>query len=251
MLPAPAGLWAMPKEMLETIPGYGPDIERQPRGGAQADAEGGLWPGQASRGQGLDPQHSGLPRSRRDPDRPAQEHLYRRRARRGRHRATGSRRSRARTTRSASTSPATRSTIPTSRSTRTIPAARSATTPTTATRTSRSCSTSNRQETDVAKRKKLVWEIDKKLQEDVARPIIFHGRTGHVLAALCQGRHHHGEQLLQRLSLRGRVDGQVASGQQSPSRLNLRDSIADRYPAAEYAPTGAARCLLISCGASS
>jgi peptide/nickel transport system substrate-binding protein len=34
------------------------------------------------------------------------------------------------------------------------------------------------QETDIAKRKKLVWEIDKKLQEDVARPIIFHGRGG-------------------------------------------------------------------------
>jgi peptide/nickel transport system substrate-binding protein len=34
------------------------------------------------------------------------------------------------------------------------------------------------QETDVNKRKKLVWEIDKKLQEDVARPIIFHARTG-------------------------------------------------------------------------
>ncbi len=34
------------------------------------------------------------------------------------------------------------------------------------------------QETDVDKRKKLVWEIDKKLQEDVARPIIFYGRTG-------------------------------------------------------------------------
>ena len=28
MLPAPAGLWAMPKEMLESIPGYGPDIEK-------------------------------------------------------------------------------------------------------------------------------------------------------------------------------------------------------------------------------
>src|SRR6202051_740157 len=26
MLPAPAGLWAMPPEMLETIPGYGPDV---------------------------------------------------------------------------------------------------------------------------------------------------------------------------------------------------------------------------------
>ncbi len=33
------------------------------------------------------------------------------------------------------------------------------------------------QETDQAKRKKLVWEIDKQLQEDVARPILFHGRT--------------------------------------------------------------------------
>ena len=31
-------------------------------------------------------------------------------------------------------------------------------------------------ETDIEKRKKLVWEIDSKLQEDVARPIIFHGR---------------------------------------------------------------------------
>ncbi len=34
------------------------------------------------------------------------------------------------------------------------------------------------QETNIDKRKKLVWEIDKKLQEDVARPIIFHARTG-------------------------------------------------------------------------
>jgi peptide/nickel transport system substrate-binding protein len=33
-------------------------------------------------------------------------------------------------------------------------------------------------ETDLATRKKLVWEIDKKIQEDVARPILFHARTG-------------------------------------------------------------------------
>jgi len=33
-------------------------------------------------------------------------------------------------------------------------------------------------ETDIDKRKKLVWEIDKQLQEDVARPIIFHSRMG-------------------------------------------------------------------------
>jgi peptide/nickel transport system substrate-binding protein len=34
------------------------------------------------------------------------------------------------------------------------------------------------QETDVEKRKKMVWEIDKKLQLDVARPILMHGRSG-------------------------------------------------------------------------
>ena len=50
-------------------------------------AEGGLRSGQASRGQGLDPQHPGLSRSRRHPDRPDQEHLYRRRTRCRRHRA--------------------------------------------------------------------------------------------------------------------------------------------------------------------
>ena len=32
-------------------------------------------------------------------------------------------------------------------------------------------------ETDLEKRKKLVWEIDKRLQEDVARPMILHGRA--------------------------------------------------------------------------
>ena len=34
------------------------------------------------------------------------------------------------------------------------------------------------QETDLHKRKQLVWDIDKKLQEDVARPIIFYARAG-------------------------------------------------------------------------
>src|SRR5690348_15907005 len=34
------------------------------------------------------------------------------------------------------------------------------------------------QMTDVAKRKQLVWQIDKKIQDDVARPILFHARSG-------------------------------------------------------------------------
>jgi peptide/nickel transport system substrate-binding protein len=39
------------------------------------------------------------------------------------------------------------------------------------------------QEQDIEKRKKLVWEIERKLAEDVARPIIFHD----VGAACAQG----------------------------------------------------------------
>jgi peptide/nickel transport system substrate-binding protein len=34
------------------------------------------------------------------------------------------------------------------------------------------------QETDPAKRKKMAWEIDKQLQEDVARPILYHSDQG-------------------------------------------------------------------------
>jgi peptide/nickel transport system substrate-binding protein len=33
-------------------------------------------------------------------------------------------------------------------------------------------------ETDQEKRKKLVWEIDRRLQEDAARPMIYHYRLG-------------------------------------------------------------------------
>ena len=32
-------------------------------------------------------------------------------------------------------------------------------------------------EADQNKRRQIVWEIDRKLQEDVARPIIYHGRS--------------------------------------------------------------------------
>jgi peptide/nickel transport system substrate-binding protein len=65
MLPPPAGVWGMPPEMLETMPGYGPDIESQPREARKLMEKLGLRPGQAARDQGLDPQHRGLPRSRR------------------------------------------------------------------------------------------------------------------------------------------------------------------------------------------
>jgi peptide/nickel transport system substrate-binding protein len=43
------------------------------------------------------------------------------------------------------------------------------------------------QMTDQEKRKKLVWEIDKKLQEDGARPIIFHTRNSTCMQPQVKG----------------------------------------------------------------
>ena len=128
----------------DRFPGYGPDINANREEARKLMQKAGYGPDKRLAGQGLDAQHSDLPRSRRDPDRPAQEHLYRRRARRRRDRQWFPKV--ARKDYSARPQPDRQraSTIPTSRSTRTIPAARSATTPTTATRRSRSCSTSSR-----------------------------------------------------------------------------------------------------------
>jgi peptide/nickel transport system substrate-binding protein len=42
-------------------------------------------------------------------------------------------------------------------------------------------------ETDQEKRKQLVWEIDRKLQEDVARPIIYHTRLGTCMQPQLKG----------------------------------------------------------------
>ena len=144
MLPPPNGVWGLPPEELKDRHRLRRGREEEPRRGAQADGEGGLRAEQAARAEGLDPQSRGLSRSGGDPDRPAQGHLYRRRARRGRERHLV-RQGRAQgILRSVSTSPAPASTIRTRPSTRTSAAARSATTPTTATRTCRSSSTRSR-----------------------------------------------------------------------------------------------------------
>ena len=66
------------------------------------------------------------------------------------------------------------------------------------------------QELDVEKRKQIVWEIERKLAEDLARPIIHLRARGHLLAAARQGLRAAPQQHLQQLALRGRVARQVA-----------------------------------------
>ena len=60
-------------------------------------------------------------------------------------------------------------------------------------------------ELDQKKRLKMVWDIDRKLQEDIARPIIAYGRAAGCWQPLRQGRDAARQQHLQRLALRGRL----------------------------------------------
>ena len=176
MQPPPAGIWGMPPELLKTVPGYDPDV-RQNRARSPPDhGEARLRAGQSFEADGLGTQHCDLPRSRGHPDRPAQRRLYRRRARSGRDcelvsqsRAQGlpdrpeQYRKRRRRPRPAILREL-RLRLGTQLHRLLQPGARKAV---------------RRQsmEADPEKRRKLVWEIDKKLQEDGARPIIYHFRA--------------------------------------------------------------------------
>ena len=60
-------------------------------------------------------------------------------------------------------------------------------------------------EPDQEKRKKLVWEIDKRLTEDAARPIIYRYDARHLPLPAGARDHDDGQQHLQRLALRRRL----------------------------------------------
>ena len=176
MLPPPEGVWGMPPEMLQTLPGYDPDVAKNRAEARKIMEKLGYGPDKRLADQGVDAQHPALPRPGGDPDRPAEGDLYRRRARRRRHDAMVSEGHAQGLHGRRSMSPRPASTTPTSNSTRITSAARSATTPAIATPRSTSWSTSNRCEADPEKRKQLVWEIERKLAEDG-------GAAGHLLPA--------------------------------------------------------------------
>ena len=58
---------------------------------------------------------------------------------------------------------------------------------------------------DIEARKKLVWEIDKQLQEDGARPVIQHGQGGTCWRPETKGIKLSRQLDLQSLALRGRL----------------------------------------------
>ena len=85
MLPPPAGFWGMPKEMLPSLLGHSPDIEKS-RAEARKIMEGlGYGPDKPLKIKVSTRNIADLSRPGGDPDRPAQEDLHRGRARSDRH----------------------------------------------------------------------------------------------------------------------------------------------------------------------
>ena len=127
-----------------TLPGYGPDVAANRAEARKLMEKHGYGPATPAPGQGRDPQHRAIPRPGRDPDRPAEGDLYRRRAGRRRNRQLVSQDRPQGLSWSAPICRGRGSTTPTPISTSIMPAARSAITPTTATPSSKKCTSSNR-----------------------------------------------------------------------------------------------------------
>ena len=88
LMPPPDGVWGMPPAMVETLPGYTGDLQKNRRS-PRVDTKGRLWARQAAADQNLHAQPGRLPGSGGDPDRPAEGDRHRRRARNCRDRTVG------------------------------------------------------------------------------------------------------------------------------------------------------------------
>ena len=82
-------------------------------------------------------------------------------------------------------------------------------------------------EGDPERRKPLLWEIERKLAADDARPIIFYPKV-ELPEALCQGADDHGQQRLQRLANGRRLARQVAGfRQREGENVHMRRAFRD------------------------
>jgi peptide/nickel transport system substrate-binding protein len=84
-------------------------------------------------------------------------------------------------------------------------------------------------ESDRAKRRQLVWEIERKLAEHDARPIIFYLRGAALLASPGEGADHPGQRHLQRFALRRPVARQL-NGSSAQHARQVLTAAAERSP---------------------
>ena len=175
MQPPPQGVWGMPAEMLRTLPGYDPDIAKNREEAREMMEKAGYGPDKRLADQGIRPQHPAVSRSRRHSDRSAPGGLHRCGTRNRRNRQLVSQGYRKDYKIGLNlTGPGVDD-------------------PDAQFYENYACGSDRNytgycnpeidklfdqqsMERDQEKRRRLVWEIDKKLQEDGARPILFHNR---------------------------------------------------------------------------
>jgi len=81
MQPAPGGIWGMPPDLLKTLPGYDPDVQKNRTQARQIMGGLGYGPNKRLQIKVTTRDLPIFPRSGGDPDRPSEGGLYRRRAR--------------------------------------------------------------------------------------------------------------------------------------------------------------------------
>ena len=89
LMPPPDGVWGMPPEMVETLPGYTGDVQKNRDEARALIQKAGYGPDKRLADQDLHAQPGRLPGSGGDPNRPAEGDRYRRRARNCRDRTVG------------------------------------------------------------------------------------------------------------------------------------------------------------------
>ena len=67
MLPPPEGVWGMPAEMVKQLPGYDPDVAKNRAEARKIMEKHGYGPDKRLADEGVDPQHPAVPRSGGDP----------------------------------------------------------------------------------------------------------------------------------------------------------------------------------------
>ena len=174
MLPPPEGRGACRADFLATVAGYGADHEKRARRRPQDHGRAGLQRRQAAQDQGLDPQHRDLPRPGGDPDRPPEAGLHPGRARAARHRRLVQPHGASKDYTVGMNVQGVGIDDPDVVFYETFGCGSERNYTNYCSPEIEKLFDQQSRMTDIEARKKLVWEIDKKLQEDGARPVIQH-----------------------------------------------------------------------------
>ena len=171
-------VWGMPPDMLKTLPGYDPDVPKNRAEARKIMEKLGYGPDKRLADHGVDAQRPALPRPGGHPDRPVEGDLHRRPARSHRHRAMAPQGHAQGLTRSALNLTGNGLDDPDQTLYENFTCGAEGNYDGYCNPELDKMVDRQSMEFDQAKRKELVWAIERKLAEDAARPILYHSRSG-------------------------------------------------------------------------